>query len=177
MGYITEHRVEDSTFLCLVQDNFLTQHVFEPTRAARVLYIVLSSQKEFVDNVEIQEPLGSSDHNQLHFNINIKSDKTKVKQCRRDFRKGNYREIRKNLAHIDWDEKMKNKTATECWDILRGELDTAIDSYVPMKKQGKRSEKKHLSKRLSERCDINKICGGFINIQERMKIMKFTKKH
>ena len=138
--------VEDSTFLCLVQDNFLTQHVFEPTRAARVLDIVLSSQKEFVDNVEIQEPLGSSDHNQMHFNINIKSDKTKVKQCRRDFRKGNYREIRKNLAHIDWDEKMKNTTATECWDILRGELDTAIDSYVPMKKQGKRSKKKHLSK-------------------------------
>ena len=138
--------VEDSTFLCLVQDNFLTQHVFEPTRAARVLDIVLSSQKEFVDNVEIQEPLGSSDHNQLHFNINIKSDKTKVKQCRRDFRKGNYREIRKNLAHIDWDGKMKNKTATECWDILRGELDTAIDSYVPMKKPGKRSKKKHLSK-------------------------------
>ncbi len=107
---------------------------------------MLSSQKELVDNVEIKEPLGSSDHNQMYFNINVKSDKTKVKQCRRDFRKGNYREIRKNLAHIDWDEKMKNKTATECWDILRGELDTAIDSYVPMKKQGKRSKKKHLSK-------------------------------
>ena len=41
---------------------------------------------------------------------------------------------------------MKNKTATECWDILRGELDTGIDSYVPMKKQGKHSKKKHLSK-------------------------------
>ena len=58
--------VEDQTFLCLVQDNFLTQHVLEPTRAARILDIVLSSQKEFVDNVVIQEPLGSSDHNQLH---------------------------------------------------------------------------------------------------------------
>ena len=33
-----------------------------------------------------------------------------------------------------------------CWDISRGELDRAIDSYVPMKKQGKRSKKKHLSK-------------------------------
>ena len=74
--------VEDQKFLCLVQDNFLTQHVLEPTRAARVLDIVLSSQKEFVDNVVIQEPLGSSDHNQLHFNINMKSDKSKVKQCR-----------------------------------------------------------------------------------------------
>ena len=105
-----------------------------------------SSQKEFVDNIVIQEPLGSSDHNQLHFNINIKSDKTKVKQCRRDFRRGNYEEIRKSLALIDWNDKMNNKTATECWNILRGELDSAIDSYVPMKKQGKRSKKKHLSK-------------------------------
>ena len=93
--------VEDSTLLCLVQDNFLTQHELEPTRGARVLDIVLSSQNEFVDNVEIREPLGNSDHNQLHFNINIKSDKPKVKQCRRDFRKGNYMEIRKSLAHID----------------------------------------------------------------------------
>ena len=122
--------VEDQRFLCLVQDNFLTQHVLEPTRAAMVLDIVLSSQKEFVDNVVIQEPLGSSDHNQLHFNINIKSDKTKDKQCRRDFRKGNYKEIRKSLALKDRNDKMKNKTATECWNMLRG----------------KRSKKKHLSK-------------------------------
>ena len=108
--------VEDQKLLCLVQDNLLTQHVLEPTRAARVLYIVLSSQKEFVDNVVIQEPLGSSDHNQLHFNINIKSDKTKVKQCRRDFRRGNYEEITKSLALIDGNDKMNNKTATECWE-------------------------------------------------------------
>ena len=138
--------VEDRTCLRLIQDNFLTQHVLEPTRATRVLDIVLSSQKELVDNVNIKEPLGSSDHNQMHFDINIKSDRTKVKQCRRDFGKGNYKEIRKSLALIDWNDKMKNKTATECWNILRGELDSAIDSYVPMKKQGKRSKKKHLSK-------------------------------
>ena len=69
---------------------------------------MLSSHKEFVDNVVIQEPLGSFDHNQLHFNINVKSDKTKVKQCRRDFRKGNYNEIRKRLTHIDWNGNMKN---------------------------------------------------------------------
>ena len=43
---------------------------------------------------------------------------------------------------------MKNKTAIECWNILRGEQDIAIDSYVPMKKQGKRSKMKHLSKQV-----------------------------
>ena len=71
-------------------------------------------------------------------------DKTKVKQYRRDFRKGNYKEIRKHLTHVDWKNKMKNKTATECWTILRSVLDSAIDRYVPMKKQGKRSKKKYL---------------------------------
>ena len=106
--------VEDQQFLCLIQDNFFTQHVLEPARATRVLYIVLSSQKELVDNVKIKESLGSSDDNQMHFDINIKSDRTKVKQCRRDFGKGNYKEIRKSLALIDWNDKMKNKTATEC---------------------------------------------------------------
>ena len=39
-----------------------------------------------------------------------------------------------------------DKTATECWNILRSELDSAIDRYDHMKKQGKRSKKKHLAK-------------------------------
>ena len=35
------------------------------------------------------------------------------------------------------------------------------------------TKKKHLSK---EALDIIKKCGGFINIRERIKIMKFTKR-
>ena len=34
----TSTGLEDQQFLCLIQDNFLTQHVLEPTRAARVLH-------------------------------------------------------------------------------------------------------------------------------------------
>ena len=135
---------------------------------------MLSSQQEFVDNVVIQAPLGSSDHNQLHFNINIKSDKTKVTQCRRFFRKGNYEEIRKSLELIDGNDKMKNKAVKEYWNMLRGELDGAIDSYVPMKGKGNGLRRNIFQKRLSERLDINKICGGFINIRERIKIAMLT---
>ena len=46
---------------------------------------------------------------------------------------------------------MNNKTASECWNILRGELDSAIDSYVPMKRQGKRLKRNICQKRRSER--------------------------
>ena len=47
-----------SFFLNLLQDSFFSQHVLEATRGENVLDIVLSSQKEFVDNVKICEPLG-----------------------------------------------------------------------------------------------------------------------
>ena len=80
--------VEDQQLMCLVQDNFHTQRALEQTRGSRVLDLVLSSQKEFVDNAKIQEPLGSCEQNQLHFNIKVKSGKTKVSHCRRHFRKG-----------------------------------------------------------------------------------------
>ena len=41
---------EDQQFLFLIQDSFLTQHVHE------------------------HEPLGNSDHNQIPFDINVKSE-------------------------------------------------------------------------------------------------------
>ena len=71
---------EDQQFLFLIQDNFLTQHVLEPTRGENVLDIVLSSQKELVDNVKIHEPLGNSDLNQIHFDINVKPESKNKKR-------------------------------------------------------------------------------------------------
>ena len=41
---------------------------------------------------------------------------------------------------------LMNKTATECWNILQYEIESIIDKFGPLKKQGKRSRKKHLSK-------------------------------
>ena len=49
---------EDQTFLNLVQDSFHTQHVLESARGENVLDIVLSSQMEFNDDVNICEPPG-----------------------------------------------------------------------------------------------------------------------
>ena len=65
---------EDQQFLFLIQESFLTRHMLEPTRGENVLDIVLSLQKELVDNVKIHEPLGNSDHNQIYFDINVKSE-------------------------------------------------------------------------------------------------------
>ena len=138
--------IEDQEFLNLVQDSFLFQHVLEPIRDKNVLDIVLSSQKEFVDNVNICEPLGCSDHNQIHFIIKVKGERNRKIRYRKNFHKGRYKDMREYLAKIDWNNTLKNKTATECWNILKREIDCVVDKFVPLKKQGKRSKKKHLSK-------------------------------
>ena len=64
---------DDQHFLLLTQDCFLTQHVLEPTRGGNVLDLMLSYQNELVDNVKVHEHLGSSDHNQIHFNVKVKN--------------------------------------------------------------------------------------------------------
>ena len=41
---------------------------------------------------------------------------------------------------------LMNKTAIECWNILKYEIESIIDKFVPFQKQGKRCRKEHLSK-------------------------------
>ena len=71
---------DDQQFLFFIQESFLTEHVLEQTMGENVLDIVSSSQKELVDNVKIHDPLGSSDHNQIHFDINVKSESKNKKR-------------------------------------------------------------------------------------------------
>ena len=129
---------EDQQFLFLIQDSFLTKHVLEPTRRDNVLDIVLSSQKELVDNVKIHEPLGNSDHNQIHSDINVKSESKNKKHTGET--------STKVTIKLDWNNMLMNKTATECWNIIKYEIESIIDKFFPLKKQGKWSKKKHLSK-------------------------------
>ena len=79
---------DDLQFLLLTQDCFLTQHVLEPTRGGNVLDLILSSQNELVDNVKVHKLLGSSDHNQINFNIKVNAGTTYKKQWRSNFNKG-----------------------------------------------------------------------------------------
>ena len=60
--------------------------------------------------------------------------------------KGRYKDMKKYLAKLDWINTMKNKTATECWNILNSEIDCIVDKFDPLKKQGKRSKMKNVSK-------------------------------
>ena len=87
MGYTTEHRCRRPNVFVPGTGQFLNSTCIRTNQSSECVRYSADLTEIFVDNVAIQEPLDSSDHNQLHFNIKIKPDKTKVKQSRRDFRK------------------------------------------------------------------------------------------
>ena len=66
---------------------------------------------------------------------------------------------------------LMNKTAIECWNILKYEIESIINKFVPFQKQGKRCRKKHLSKEAIRKIVLSKLCGGFIGLPESMKTM------
>ena len=41
--------------------------------------------------------------------------------------------MRKYLAKLDWNNMLMNKTAIECWYILKYEIESIIDKFVPLK--------------------------------------------
>ena len=75
--------------------------MLEPTRGKNVLGIVLSSQKEFVNNVKICEPLECNDHNQIYFIIKVKGERNRKIRYRNNFHEGRYKDMRECLAKID----------------------------------------------------------------------------
>ena len=42
--------------------------------------------------------------------------------------------MRTYLANIDWNNLLKNKTATECWTCLKYEIEGIIEKFIPIKK-------------------------------------------
>jgi len=61
-------------FLVLILDSFLLQNVTKPTRGKNILDLVLSSDKEMVNDLEIQCPVANSDHNVICWQMRYMKD-------------------------------------------------------------------------------------------------------
>ena len=56
---------ETHRFLDCLDDNFVTQHVIEPTRYEAVLDLVMTRDPDLIGTVSVMKPLADSDHNML----------------------------------------------------------------------------------------------------------------
>jgi len=68
------------TFLDCIENNCLTQHVKEPTRAKNVLDLVLTKDPDIIHDIQIIENLAGSDHNMITWKVDVQKN-TKNNWC------------------------------------------------------------------------------------------------
>ena len=111
----------DEDFLVLVQDCFLTQFVDKPTRGSAVLDL-LSNDPNMVEEVEVGERLGASDHNVVCANIllRVRVQDSRVRLL--DFRKANFEGMRRELGDVDWKTLTPGQSASEKWETFKDQM-------------------------------------------------------
>ena len=59
--------------------------------------------------------------------------------------------MRKYLGKLDWNNMLMNKTAIECWNILKYEIESIIDTFIPLKNRENGLERNTCQKKLLEK--------------------------
>ena len=121
-----------------------------------MLYLVFFSQNELGDNIKIGEPLGTGYHNQIHFSIKIQTQISGKRRWKRNVNKCTYKQMRTYLASLNWTDLMKDKTTTECWIILKDEIEGIIENKIPITNQGNAVGRNTCQKKLYEKFPTSK---------------------
>ncbi|KAK5971058.1 hypothetical protein GCK32_005671 [Trichostrongylus colubriformis] len=111
----------------------LEQFIREPTCGDSILDLVFSSPN-FVSNVVLGPPLGTSDHNIVIFSVNVPAQDMAGKEFR-CFPRANVEAINRELSSVNWFSVFNNYDSID--DVYHRFLDVIrllIDRFVPIKK-------------------------------------------
>ena len=95
----------------------------------------------------------------------------------RNFNKDKYKEMRKYLPNINWNILLKKTKATKRWAGLKNEIEGITKRFIPLKKQGKRSKKKHRSNGVIRKIAHKQMLWMVNNKLEMYKTIQTTKRH
>ena len=116
-------------------------NVHKPTRGRllqnpHVLDLIFTNEEGMVSDLEIQSPIGKSDHSVLKFTFTCYLNKQNTKLTRYLYDRGNYDEMKKDLDK-DWKEVFKNaQSVNDKWQVLKSEIISAVEKHVPKRQSG-----------------------------------------
>ena len=134
------------TFLEVVNDSYLYQHVCDPTRIREgnipsVLDLIFTNEENMVETVKYMPPLGKSDHLLLSFNFNCYTADHSEKSRRYMYHKGDYEKLNDLLRNAEWSSH-ENDSVASMWEFFKESIQTTVDECIPMSNSGKSKKKK-----------------------------------
>lgn len=128
----------DHILLKCIKDNFLTQHIHQPTRevplqSPSILDLVITKQENTIDSIDILPPIGNSDHNCIHFTTNCLLSLKKRKQSL-IYHKADFAKISEELQQAHLEENLNNLPLEEAWCLLRETIVRITRLHTPKRK-------------------------------------------
>lgn len=135
---ILQSDLHGQPFLDCTLKNYLEQHVQKPTRKNNILDLVLSTPAIQITGINIDCPLGSSDHAMVKFEVENPDPTYQWQNFYLDFRKGKYRQFRRYLNEIEWDASFRGLQTSEMWQKFLTEMLTGIKNFIPKAQRSKK---------------------------------------
>lgn len=133
---------EEQKFLDCLEDNFLVQLIEKPTRwrgtdNPTTLDLIITGDENNIENIELQSPLGKSDHCVITFNFICQTHLNKASDKRRSYHKANYTAIKQELNDFNWENHLgKHENTDTAWTRFREKIEEIIEKHVPLSKTG-----------------------------------------
>ncbi len=133
-------------FMDFAHDLFLTQHVEVGTRGGNVLDLVLSTEPEMVEEVEVVNPVANSDHCTVLWKLVLKTEVEGRYKVAYDYGRGDYSKVIEEMKGVDWESVCEGKEVNDMWQIFLQKILDCREKYVPRRMDKKRSTPRWMSK-------------------------------
>ncbi len=113
----------------IVQDNFLSQLISEPTRDKNILDLVLTTSTDYVQDLCVGKPF--SDHNLITFRLNCTPYKTKPPKHEFYFyKKADWNKLCNLLDAVPLDLSLQEVDINSKWQMWKDLLMSAVDNCI-----------------------------------------------
>ena len=134
---------QEKEFVECLRDGFLEQVVTQPTREQAILDLVMRNEADLIRKLKVKEPLGSNDHNRIEFTLQFEGEKLESDVMVLQLNKGNYKDMREELARVDWKGSRAGKTVEQQWQEFLGVIREAQQKFIPRRRIHAKGRTRH----------------------------------
>ena len=162
MNHPTKSSEHHNLLSDIIQDNFLNQMVDEPTRENNILDLVLTTNIDLINNLEVGEPF--SDHNSITFTINTRTYQQRISMKENyAFNKADWIHLRSLFNYTPWYFTLEQQDINANWEAWQDLYFTAVNESIPQYRHKRKNIAPWITKDLIKLCRKKKHSGLNIN--------------
>ena len=119
--------------LDLISSNGLVQHVKEPTRGNNILDLVITSEDQLVNEVEISDKIRNGDHNMLIFNIEVRHNPHDIRVSKPNFGRADFDELSRLIRIENFSTVLDEMDADTGFQHFKNRLEQLSKQCIPRK--------------------------------------------